>query len=144
MRKLVGVMLCSMVFACADADVPLFMEQFQWKKRVVVMLADASDNAALQQMEAAIANDPEGWKERDMAAITVVRDAYVEIEAERKAHLPTRPFYDHFKPESPFTAILIGKDGLEKLRSTEAITLEKLYETIDAMPMRQREMEPVR
>jgi hypothetical protein len=39
-----------------------------------------------------------------------------------------------------FTVILLGKDGGEKLRSTAPIILEKLRDTIDAMPMRQDEM----
>ena len=42
-------------------------------------------------------------------------------------------------PET-FVVILVGKDGGEKLRSTEVVRLEKLYGTIDAMPMRRREM----
>ncbi|QED28004.1 DUF4174 domain-containing protein [Microvenator marinus] len=40
----------------------------------------------------------------------------------------------------PFTLILVGKDGTEKLRSHKAVAVEMLFETIDAMPMRIREM----
>ncbi len=39
-----------------------------------------------------------------------------------------------------FTFILLGKDGGEKIRSYKPVNLEKLYRTIDAMPMRQAEM----
>lgn len=39
-----------------------------------------------------------------------------------------------------FAVILIGKDGGEKLRSTKPLTMDKLRDTIDAMPMRQQEM----
>ncbi len=39
-----------------------------------------------------------------------------------------------------FTVILIGKDGGEKLRSGKPVSMQKLAETIDAMPMRQDEM----
>jgi len=35
--------------------------------------------------------------------------------------------------------VLIGKDGGEKLRSAQPITAERLFATIDAMPMRQSE-----
>jgi hypothetical protein len=45
----------------------------------------------------------------------------------------------HIAPSS-FTVILLGKDGGEKLRSTQPLTLQKLNDTIDAMPMRQEEM----
>jgi len=40
----------------------------------------------------------------------------------------------------PFTIILIGKDGGEKLRSDSILTQKKLFDIIDAMPMRQAEM----
>jgi hypothetical protein len=45
----------------------------------------------------------------------------------------------HIAP-SAFTVILLGKDGGEKLRSTRPLTLKKLNDTIDAMPMRQEEI----
>jgi hypothetical protein len=45
----------------------------------------------------------------------------------------------HIAP-TDFIVILIGKDGGEKLRSSKPLTIEKLNETIDAMPMRQQEM----
>jgi hypothetical protein len=45
----------------------------------------------------------------------------------------------HISPNE-FTVILIGKDGGEKLRSHQPISLDTLRSTIDAMPMRQEEM----
>jgi bifunctional DNA-binding transcriptional regulator/antitoxin component of YhaV-PrlF toxin-antitoxin module len=40
-----------------------------------------------------------------------------------------------------FEVILIGKDGGEKLRSSKPISMDKLRETIDSMPMRQQEVD---
>jgi hypothetical protein len=45
----------------------------------------------------------------------------------------------HVHPND-FTVILIGKDGGEKLRSHQPLSLDTLRSTIDAMPMRQDEM----
>ncbi len=39
-----------------------------------------------------------------------------------------------------FAVILIGKDGGEKLRSSKPLSMQRLRDTIDAMPMRQQEM----
>lgn len=39
-----------------------------------------------------------------------------------------------------FTFILVGRDGGEKLRSSEVVNAEKLFGLIDAMPMRKDEM----
>ena len=38
------------------------------------------------------------------------------------------------------TVVLIGKDGGEKFRSNDPVTIEKLDALIDAMPMRQQEV----
>jgi Domain of unknown function (DUF4174) len=42
---------------------------------------------------------------------------------------------------SSFTFVLIGRDGGEKLRSSDVVTAEKLFSLIDAMPMRKNEVE---
>ncbi len=49
-----------------------------------------------------------------------------------------RAFYDLGFVE--FGVILVGKDGTEKLRSSDPVPATTVFETIDAMPMRQREM----
>ena len=45
----------------------------------------------------------------------------------------------HVNP-GDFAAILIGKDGGVKLRSSKPLSMQKLEETIDAMPMRKDEV----
>ena len=42
--------------------------------------------------------------------------------------------------DGAFAAVLVGRDGGEKFRSSEPVPAEKLFGLIDAMPMRQREM----
>jgi len=39
-----------------------------------------------------------------------------------------------------FRVVLVGKDGTEKRRDAEPVAARSLFDTIDAMPMRQREM----
>jgi hypothetical protein len=39
-----------------------------------------------------------------------------------------------------FRVVLVGKDGTEKRRDAEPVTARSIFDTIDAMPMRQREM----
>ena len=42
---------------------------------------------------------------------------------------------------SAFPLLLIGRDGGEKLRSSDVVSAEKLFGMIDAMPMRKNEVE---
>lgn len=50
--------------------------------------------------------------------------------------------YKKYKVDSQtdFTVILLGKDGVEKLRTQNLLTANKLFALIDAMPMRRQEM----
>lgn len=47
----------------------------------------------------------------------------------------------HVIPNDPFTVILIGKDRGEKYRSTSILSTNRLLAIVDAMPMRQSEMQ---
>ncbi len=42
--------------------------------------------------------------------------------------------------EGAFAIVLVGRDGGEKFRSPEPIPAERLFDLIDAMPMRRREV----
>ena len=48
--------------------------------------------------------------------------------------------YKKYKVDSQtdFTVILLGKDGIEKLRTQNLLTANKLFALIDAMPMRRQ------
>ena len=43
-------------------------------------------------------------------------------------------------PPNTFRLILVGKDGGIKLKRHDQASLEEVFELIDSMPMRQREM----
>jgi hypothetical protein len=43
-------------------------------------------------------------------------------------------------PDDGFAVVLVGKDGTEKRRDLSPVPVAPIFETIDAMPMRQREM----
>ncbi len=81
----------------------------------------------MQQQLKYLRQDAEGLKER-----------YIEVKVYYKNSNPEA--FTKRRLKSGFTAILVGKDGGDKLPSTELITLQKLYGTIDAMPMRRNEM----
>ncbi len=102
--------------------------QFSDKRKVLVFATDLHDPVLLQQQKI-LATDPKGLLERDIQVETYILGS------------STRPAFDKYKVmDRPFTFLLIGKDGGEKLRSTTAVTTQKLFRLIDQMPMRKREM----
>ena len=53
-----------------------------------------------------------------------------------------RRLRDRFEvPQDAFRVVLVGKDGIEKRRDPDPVTTRAIFDTIDAMPMRQREMQ---
>ena len=50
----------------------------------------------------------------------------------------------HIGEAEEFAAVLIGRDGGQKLRSGSPISAEELFGKIDEMPMRRRELRELR
>jgi hypothetical protein len=104
--------------------------QMKWERRVLIVSAPSAQDALLAEQRRVLA----GWKAngdaRDLTIVEVVGDTVrgasdSAATIRRKYHFP-----------ATFTAILIGKDGGEKLRSAKPFPAAALEATIDAMPMR--------
>lgn len=96
-------------------------------KRMLLIYADKETDHKLIEQKKLLASDPSGLHERDIEVKVYLQAEHKEAFA--KMHL-----------KKPFTVILLGKDGGEKLRMHDVLSLQKLYGTIDAMPMRKQEM----
>ncbi len=97
--------------------------------RKILLFAPDADHPLLKAQNIALENDPDGLKERDLKIEVILYD-------EKNAQT-----FRKFKvSDKNFAFILIGKDGGEKLRSDEIVSLQKLYATIDPRPMRRSEM----
>jgi hypothetical protein len=75
------------------------------------------------------------WLEIDSLRITE-RD--LKIEAVELNNALAKRY--HIK-SGQFTLLLIGRDGGEKYRTHKPVTTQKLFDIIDAMPMRQSEIQ---
>jgi len=104
--------------------------QMKWERRVLIVSASTAEEPALAEQRRILG----AWKThaaaRDLTVVEIVGDTVrgasdPAATLRRKYHLPTS-----------FTAIMIGKDGGEKLRSAKPFPAAALEATIDAMPMR--------
>ncbi len=104
--------------------------QMKWERRVLIVSAPAADDPALVEQRRILA----AWKTnaiaRDLTIIEAVGDT-VRGAGDRAAAIRRK-----YRLPATFTAILIGKDGGEKLRSAKPFPAAVLEQTIDAMPMR--------
>ncbi len=104
--------------------------QMKWERRVLIVSAPTAEDPALAEQRRILV----GWKThaaaRDLTVVEIVGDTV------RGASDPAAALHRKYHLPTTFTAILIGKDGGEKLRSAKPFPAATLEATIDAMPMR--------
>ena len=134
------VVLAVLTFAIAQVS-EAGMQRFQWQDRPLVVIAPGPDHPALRRQVEIARSHADGWRERHMVTIVVAGDAPVTVDGTQAKDLTNADLRARYGVTGKaFAAILVGKDGTEKLRHDAAIPASKLFQTIDAMPMRRREM----
>lgn len=134
-----------LLMSCNDQPVKALMEDYLWQKRPLLLFAPSSDDAQLLGAREILQEHMKGIKERDMVIWYVIHHDKVVIDDAIRPHLPAKRFYEHYNVAADtFTMLLIGKDGEVKLQQEAIIPIEELFATIDAMPMRQQEIQQQR
>jgi hypothetical protein len=98
--------------------------------RLIYLFAPTAQDTNLVKQQRILAADIEGIKERDLRISVILME-----------HTNTMVYKKYKVPTNKFTFLLIGKDGLEKIRAAQVFSLQKLFTLIDGMPMRQDEMQ---
>lgn len=116
--------------------------------RPVLLFAAKADDAELLRQLQEFRNHGEALRKRDIRVVVLLAD-HTEPAANALHGLPLATFNEAQQEaarkrfdihQGTFTALLIGKDGGEKMRSYSIVPAAGLNKTIDAMPMRQDEM----
>ena len=115
--------------------------------RVLLLFAPQSQDPNFQHQFSELSAHPAELSSRDLVVIPVLTEWKATDQNFRQTVEPfTAPDIQsslrrrfHVDP-ARFTVILVGKDGGEKLRRHNPVTMDQLTTTIDAMPMRQQEV----
>ncbi|RZL77879.1 MAG: DUF4174 domain-containing protein [Sphingomonas sp.] len=118
-----------LILAVALAASPT-VAQMKWERRVLIVSASTAEDPALAEQRRILAAWKTSADARDLTVVEVVGDTV------RGASDPAAALRRKYHVPATFTAILIGKDGGEKLRSAKPFPAVALEATIDAMPMR--------
>lgn len=123
---LLGAVMLSAGAASAASPDPLL--PYRWKQRVVLVLA-APDDPALAGQRRLFAPAARDFAEREMVVLEP---------SEAEATLLRRRYRTAARG---FVLVLVGKDGEGKYRAVATVAPETLIAQVDAMPMRQDEMQ---
>ncbi|TCP91990.1 uncharacterized protein DUF4174 [Sphingomonas sp. PP-CE-1A-559] len=118
-----------LILAVALAATPT-IAQMKWERRVLIVSAPTAEDPALTEQRSILAAWKSSAAARDLTVVEIVGDTV------RGAGDPAAALRRKYRLPASFTAILIGKDGGEKLRSAKPFPAAALEATIDAMPMR--------
>ncbi len=145
----VALTACSAGPSRAETD-PL--APYRWRHRPVLIFApapgpngpDPDPDPDVVAQDAILKAAAQGLWDRDIAVFRVVADRVTLQDAKGgpakvSADADTLRSVFAVAPDQ-FMVILVGKDGDEKLRQSTPLSAERLFDTIDAMPMRRREM----
>lgn len=121
------------------------LEKYQWKNRLLIIQTSERSSEKFQEQTAEFQKGSEGLKDRKLVVYHFTKDHYrilnYEGEEKNKPWQRIKKKYQNIaNGRELFKVILIGLDGGIKLETKEVLRKKTLYATIDAMPMRIREL----
>jgi hypothetical protein len=114
------------------------LDDYRWKSRLLVISAPGAGDRRLIQQSMLLDQQVEGVRDRDLIIVRVIGDRVHTSDGRPMTTSAVRAATG--LAADGFGVALIGKDGGEKFRRDEPVTPDALFQTIDAMPMRQDEM----
>ncbi len=125
--------------AMAEA-VPFLLDDYRWTHRPLLIFAAGADDLELARQNTQLGARGDALADRDMVIVRVVGQTVTVDGRPQQAGAADALRQQFGVAGDAFAAILIGKDGGEKRRSSSSVDLAALFGQIDAMPMRRREM----
>lgn len=125
----------------AQNSTPLNLSDYKWENRLLLVFSPNTYNSEFRALNNMIQDHQKGFKERDLKVFYSLTDYGAAFKGTLMEQESSEKLSNQFNiSENEFTVLLIGKDGTEKLRVNQALSHKKLFEEIDAMPMRKLEM----
>ena len=118
------------------------LSQFQWKNRLLFLFAPNRSHPLFDVLQKSIATQQAEVADRDLVIFEILESGTSRMDTSDLDPQAAQSLRDKFDV-SPgrFALTLVGKDGSVKLNRQEQTRLEDILALIDAMPMRQKEME---
>ncbi len=116
------------------------LKQHQWDSRLLLIHVNELKSENYLNQISILKNELAGLEERKLLIYTFWKDKFrVGFESKDWKQTDTE-FTGWTNPDSGFEIILKGLDGSVKLRQDTVINAETLFNRIDSMPMRRKEI----
>lgn len=116
------------------------LSTYKWRNRLLLIFAPSASDEDHREQIRLLEGSESGLEDRDLILATIFEDRAGELEEDTISTNEASGLRETFSiPKDRFTAVLVGKDGGEKHRSSAPVSLRDIFDLIDAMPMRRRE-----
>ncbi|MDX2213715.1 MAG: DUF4174 domain-containing protein [Oculatellaceae cyanobacterium bins.114] len=117
------------------------LNEHQWQHRILLVFAPSAQSSDYQHQLQQWNTYPREMSDRDLKLVEVLGTGTSQADGQSISAASAERLRQHFGVTAEeFVVILVGKDGTEKQRRQTSIEPTTLFQTIDAMPMRQQEM----
>ncbi len=135
-QYIIGMVLLGMAGTISAQE----LDEYLWKNRLVLVYTeDRSGNLYKEQIDV-LKGDIAGLEDRKLVIYHYTPDVVKKGLEDGKWKKRDDRSEKFTETKGNFEVLLLGLDGRVKLRQQTLLTREKLYSTIDAMPMRQSEI----
>ena len=115
--------------------------KYKWRNRILVFSTASLDNETFIAQWEKFKSSQKKLEDRNMLLFVLAKGRIYDKELKVIHHYHIAPLRKKYQMPQTFNGLtLIGKDGLVKLQKQFAVEPQVIFETIDQMPMRQREM----
>lgn len=130
----------SFIAAMVDPTPSSALSSYKWNKRPLLVFATSEASTQFKQQQRIVAESRAGLADRDVAIVWVI-GSNLSAELGQQPNVTGASLRLRFGvADNEFRAVLVGKDGSVKLSSAKPLSSNRLFETIDAMPMRRDEI----
>lgn len=138
---LVLIVLVSSIALGSATAVADELGDYRWERRPLLVFAPTDSDPRLVEALGRIEASRCDFVSRAMVLGLVVTEGTSTLDGQVMNVDESQRLRDRYSiGENAFSVLLIGKDGGEKLRVNEVPDLSAIYDLIDGMPMRSREM----
>ncbi|SDB30737.1 protein of unknown function [Flavobacteriaceae bacterium MAR_2010_188] len=117
------------------------LKNHQWKNRVVLIISSETDSDLLNSQMQEFDFTSQDFRDRKLIGYQILERKSRLLDSSKNDWKESSNLFQKFADKkTDFKVILIGLDGNVKLEQNKVLTREKLFATIDAMPMRRAEM----
>lgn len=131
------------LFLCLHSAQSQDLSKHHWENRLILLLTDDLKDENFTNQLKELESGLKALKERKVLVYQVYQHKMkLGLDKDANWTAATNLYEKYNKKDSPFELYLIGLDGKIKLQDPTCISIDKILDLIDSMPMRKSEIGP--